>query len=258
MNIVNTPSLVETQRLFWASMGDAETDLPKCIYSDDKFSSTQRIAVYKTNARSLHISVLKDAFPICRKILGDNYFVQISKVYFKSNPSISFDLNQYGETFSEFLDELIISRPELADYQYLGDLARLEWKIQSAYFSKEDIELDLNKLEKLCRDSSDSMRFHLQPSVSIISAEYPVLKIWTAHQDNKMSGQQNFQCEQEKICVYRKGVEIKAESIDTQTYCLLTAIKNEKCLSEIADHFDSSELLNSSLAMALQKKWLSV
>ena len=255
---MNMPSLADTQQLFWSSLTHNRDDVISQITSDDRFHAEQRIEVYRTTARSLHVSVLNDAFPVCRKILGENYFTQIAKIYFKDNPSKSEDLNQYGKTFPDFCEGLIRTREELSEYVYLGDLAHLEWMMQEAYFSCNSVKLDLEAFEMRCRKDPQSLVLSLQKNVSIMSSEYPVLTIWNAHQNVQDCHQQFFLNEYEYSCIHRNGYKVIADYIDTPTFHLLSAINENKSLYEITSLFNESELLNSSLAFCLQKGWLLV
>lgn len=256
--MISMPSLAETQRKFWSSLNHYSDDVLSEIYGDGIFASEQRMEVYRMTAISLRISVLKDVFPVCEKILGEKYFSQIAKFYFKDNPSINPDLNQYGESFPEFCDRLITERNELKDFAYIGDLARLEWRIQKAYFSKDNLEFDIKCFEKKCHKDAGSIILSLQPNVFILKSAFPVLKIWNAHQDVENLDQQHFLHDQENVCIYRDKYKVTAENIDQLTYCLLSAINEKKSLSEISALFENSEQLNPTLALSLQKGWLLV
>ena len=124
--------LAKLQNEFWAALTGSSDAVLTSICSEGELKPSARVEIYCTNVRSLHVSVLMSVYPVCEKILGSDYFKQIARKYLKQNPSSSVDLNEYGDQFPIFLKQLIEQRSELADFQYLADLAQLEWMIQEA------------------------------------------------------------------------------------------------------------------------------
>lgn len=256
--VMNFMSLANVQKQFWHSLNCSENKIHRSINEDDEFNSLARIDVYRTTARSIHVSVLANVFPVCKQILGHDYFSLIAKKYFHAHPSLSADLNDYGDQFPIYLAELIAARDELKDYLYLSDLAQLEWYIQKSHYSSDNKDLNIESINQQCESQGGHIIFSLQASVYFLKADYPIAEIWQLHQsDNPID---NFQISLQKdyICIYRDEYEVKILTINQHIYTLLLAIKQGNSLMVIAELFDSSEVLNSALSFIVARNWLLV
>jgi len=221
-------------------------------------NAVDRINVYRTTARSLHVSVLESVYPVCEKILGKDYFKFIAKKYFVNHPSLSPDLNDYGEQFPEFLSKLLDSRNELKGFEYLPDLAALEWCIQKSYYSGDDAPLDIQRFQQQCEQYGGDVKFSLASGVFLLETDYPVREIWSLHQQQADSIAIEMPQRGEKICIYRENYEVKLEKIDEYSCRLMLAIKKNSTLSGIADSFESSDQLNAALSFVMSKQWLRI
>jgi hypothetical protein len=80
----------------------------------------QQLSIYQNNVRGALQTSLAQVYPVCRKILGENYFKQLASVYIKKYPSTCHDLNLYGESFSGFIHLQCQQLNELKDLPYLN------------------------------------------------------------------------------------------------------------------------------------------
>jgi hypothetical protein len=248
--------LAKLQKEFWAALTHSDVAVLTSISNDGKLKPPERIDIYRTNVRTLHVSVLMSVFPVCGKILGTDYFKQAAKKYFKENPSRSVDLNQYGHEFPIFLKRLIAQRPELADFQYLADLARLEWQIQEVYFSADNVKLNMVEFQNACGKKAGEMNFSLQASVSILDSQYPIAELWEMHQSDDAEDESMLASEHEFLCVFRNEYQVSLRKINQDLFNLMAAIKDEKTLTEIAELFVDGHRLNSALEQLIKNEWL--
>ncbi len=114
-----------------------ETGVLELFPSGEKRTPQKQISIYRQTVRSNLYGALKDTFPACCKVVGEDYFKQISADYFHKFPPDEPDLNQYGDKFESYLEELIKVRPEAKPLFYLPELARLEWEWYLLNFKKE-------------------------------------------------------------------------------------------------------------------------
>lgn len=253
---MNSQSLADIQGIFWDALKKSDMNITAIINGDETFTPQQRMEVYRNNARSLHASVLADVYAIGEKVLGNDYFKQLTKNYFSKYPSRCADLNQYGKDFPRYLERMSLLRPELNEYQYLSDLAMFEWNIQKSHFSADNVNLQLQEFQQVCLQDGGDAVFSLQPSVSIMASKYPVAQLWEMHQGDEENEMVEFSLEQNYLCIFRKEFEVLYEYISADQYLLLNAIKNRKSLSEIAEFFIESERLNEALETILIKQWI--
>lgn len=149
----------------------------------------QQLAIYQNNVRGALQNSLAQVYPVCRKILGKNYFSQFASVYIKQNPSKHYDLNGYGEYFSAFVKAQCQQLSELNDFSYLSDLAQLEWFYQQVYYAEEDKVFDFSAFALLTEQQQATSIFQLTPYLNFVSSNYPILSIWQLNQGDSNTDQ---------------------------------------------------------------------
>ena len=253
----NTPiSLAELQKQFWSSSRKHKNEIYSWIANDSDFQPKQRMDVYRTTARSAHVSTLMDAFPVCRAILGDDYFKLLAKSYFMQTPSFSEDMNKYGDSFPGHIAMLIGQRNELKDFVYLVDLARLEWEYQKAYFASDTVIFDVGGFQDKCRRFGDRTVLKQQPGINFMSSCFRVYEIWEMHRENKLEQQSVTAKARQYMCIYKKDYQVVVEKVHADVYELLIQVQQEKSLAEIANSFQDRYDLNAALTKAINNQWL--
>lgn len=206
----------------------------------------QQLAIYQNNVRGALQSSLAQVYPVCQKILGDNYFKQLARVYIKHHPSKHPDLNHYGESFSNFLSSQYQQRDELNDFPYLSDLARLEWLYQSVYYAAQGSVFDFSAFARLTEQQQAQSTFQIAPCLEFMTSGYPVVSIWQINQhDSTLS--QSLELHSESYCIFRNNNQIELVVIDADAYNLLVLVSAGKSLTELTalDHGNKlAELIN--------------
>ncbi len=173
------------QHAFWSSIKQRRTE-PGCmelVREDGKISPDQRVDIYRTTMREAHVRALATTYSSCEKILGNRYFKQLAIRYYYGNPASHPDLNRYGESFPDFVQDFIGTHQELAEYPYLPDLARLEWLYAQAWYAKEDPAFDFERLATLDENEYRTLRFVLGAPVATLKSAYPIDELWKAQQE---------------------------------------------------------------------------
>ena len=250
-------SLTELQAQFWSSTRNQTGEIYPLIRSDFGFLAKQRMDVYRTTARSAHVSALMDSYLVCRAILGDDYFKQIAKLYFVQTPSRSADMNEYGDSFPGFIAQLYNQREELRDYYYLIDLARLEWEYQKTYFTADVVTFDIEVFQDNCERLGGEATLALQPCISLMSSSYQIFEIWQMHRSGNIQTKINTARYRQHLCIYKQDHAVIVDKIDLDVYALLVSVRQNKSLSEIAELFDGRYDLNTALTVAVEKQWLA-
>lgn len=251
------PSLTELQAQFWSSTRNQIGEIYPLIRSNLGFLPQQRMDVYRTTARSAHVSALMDSYPVCRAILGDDYFKQAAELYIVQTPSRSADMNEYGDSFPGFIAQLYDQREELRDYYYLIDLARLEWEYQKIYFAADAVTFDVEIFQRDCERLGGNTVLALQPCVSLMSSSSRIFEIWDMHRSDNVRARINAVRSRQHLCIYKKDYAVVVDKIDPGVYALLVSVRLSKSLSEIAELFDGRYDLNNALTTAMEKQWLA-
>lgn len=175
------PSLLQVQREFAEQLNVPPLpDSPSEIFRGDARMVRDRLAIYRGNVSANQSKALRGAYPVVAKIVGDEFFDGLAREYGRDTPSISGDLNEFGERFAEFLR----SFPHVAALPYLQDVARLEWRVHRAFYAADKDKLDAARLSQVAPDAQATLRFHLHPACAILHCEFPLARIWEIHQDD--------------------------------------------------------------------------
>ncbi len=125
-----------------------------------------RLNIYRNNVFGNFVGVLEMIFPATKKFLGQKEFIKIAENYCVKNPSISGNLNSFGDNFPKFL------KVEVAD------LARLELALHHCYYVAEVKDFDIKKFQKLAPEKLFDLRFELDPSCFLIESKFMIYNIW--------------------------------------------------------------------------------
>ena len=90
-------------------------------------SSAQRLEVYRNNAWQFFLAALERTYPVTQRRVGADFFRQLAREYRAQHPSQHGDLHWIGEAFPAWLADRMTG----TGYEWLADLARLEWACET-------------------------------------------------------------------------------------------------------------------------------
>lgn len=167
-------SLRELQQAFADGLLATDGRAPACALAGD---GAARFAIYRRAMFANYHNALAATYPAVQRLLGASRFRAATGAYVRAHPSRGGDLNVYGDTFGDFLDE---GAAELG-LPYLPDVARLEWAIDEASRATDfdrAPEALLAALSGVPASRLPSVRLRLAPSCRLLESIYPVLRIW--------------------------------------------------------------------------------
>ncbi|UTH72591.1 DNA-binding domain-containing protein [Chromobacterium sp. IIBBL 290-4] len=177
------------------------------------------LAVYRNNYRVGLIDSLAHSHPVCRQLVGEEFFTALAREYVKSHASDSGNLHRYGERFADFIAGFEPCR----DLPYLADVARLEWLAHRAYYAADAEPLDGAALASLAPEQWAALIFTPMPGVALCRADSPALSIWLAHrQDAPLDG--ILQRPAENALIHRQQGEVQAAPISASRYAFYRAL----------------------------------
>ena len=104
-------------------------------FCDSVLSDDKKVAVYSNNYRGAHRLALQNIYLTVQHYLDTNIFSALAVVYVQHFPPTHWDLNIYGEGFSELLAAQTQSvKAKAADWALLATLARIEYAISHVYY----------------------------------------------------------------------------------------------------------------------------
>ncbi|OGA16241.1 MAG: hypothetical protein A3H32_07710 [Betaproteobacteria bacterium RIFCSPLOWO2_02_FULL_63_19] len=175
------PSLHELQARFAAALNDAKQTQPATrLFSGPRAMTLARLAIYRGNVHGNRANALAGAYPIARKIVGDEFFDAMAREYARGHRSRCGDLNEYGEYFPDF----VAAFPHTADLPYLPDVVRMEWLAHRAYYAADPAPFDASALAGLPTERYGGLRPRLAGGCALLESAWPLGRIWTLHQDD--------------------------------------------------------------------------
>lgn len=209
-----------------------ENDFIASLVPSLKLQPEQQLAIYQTNMRSALQNTLAQIYPVCRKIVGENYFKQLARQYINEQPSKNANLNCYGENLSSLIKMQCQQRDELTDFSYLSDLAQLEWFYHALYYAAEGERFDLALFSQLSPEQQESCSFLLAPQLRFIKSEHPILSIWQMNQSEELPS--SVPNKAENGCIFREHNQLKIIVIDDDIYQLLESIAAGHTLTQLS------------------------
>lgn len=222
-------------------------------------SEEKQLSIYKSNINGAYQKVLGQIYPACLNILGEGYFNQLCRAYRFKHPSTDSDLNNYGKFFSGFIKEQYNLHDELNDFEYLTDLALLEWLWHASFYADNDTSFAFDKLAKVNLSEQDKLIFILSYSFSLHSSIYPVLDIWKANTSNVKEKQEFSMPESETyFCISRVKLFPEITLLSKYQYGVLKSISNGLSLTQLTGlDFTAADDFQSELMRFIQNGWVT-
>ncbi|MEW8030431.1 MAG: DNA-binding domain-containing protein [Candidatus Thiodiazotropha sp.] len=192
----------------------------------------QRFNVYRNNFIVLNGDALADMYPVIKRLLGDEAFRMLATAYVREYPPMDRALLLYGERFPEFLTAV----PELSELPYLADVAKLEYAWTAAYHADDATPLEQQQIARLSPDESENLRLKPHPSMHCIDSGYPIYRIWSANQSNRVDETVSLDEGGSQIVVIRPGVEVEIREVTPGALTFLQRLASADTIAEAYTH----------------------
>lgn len=169
----------ELERRFAAALREPGLPVPEGVRALPGQSPAWRFAVYRNNVHVGLTDALAARFPVCRALVGDDFFRAMARIHAGLHPPRSPLMMLYGDGFADFIDKF----PPAAPVPYLGDMARLEAARTRAYHAADAVPLPAAAFAGLAPDALPYVRLGFHPSLELVASRFPVVSIWRHHQD---------------------------------------------------------------------------
>lgn len=166
--------LAERLDEFASALLDPGLEMPAGLLGPDGEPSARRYAVYRNNVFVGLTDALRARFPCVVKLVGNEFFAAMARVFAAGAHPNSPVLLHYGAEFPDF----IASFPPAASLPYLADVARIELAATEAYHEREAQPLTPGALAGVPPDQTPMLRFQLHPSVRLVRSPFPAFTIW--------------------------------------------------------------------------------
>ncbi|MCI5058564.1 MAG: DNA-binding domain-containing protein [Flavobacteriales bacterium] len=234
--------LLEYQKAFYKAIFTNEPMvLQNTIGEIDAFN--ERFKIYSNNIFASLKNVLKDDFPISKRVLGEQKFNQASFEFVRNFPPTSGCLLNYGEKFPRFLG---IFFPTIL---YLQDIAQIEWAKKEIYYKSNSCPLDPMVLSSIPSDEYTDLTFEFPEATFFFESVFSLQEIWEDPEKEK-----NLKLTPSYSLIIRPRYKIQHYWLSEEEFSFLKALYEKKTLGEAYERaaelnpkFDLSKTLESAL-----------
>ena len=170
--------LAQLQRAFVDAIFCDHAPIPAAIRSSSGSAHVSRFGVYRNNVIASLINAVAARYPVVRKLLWEDAFNRVARLYVTAEPPPSPVLLEYGEGFPQFLRSV----GEGTSVYYLADVAELEAARTRAYHAADATPLSRDAFGALAPEHTPDLRVTLHPSMQLLKSRFPVVSIWEANQ----------------------------------------------------------------------------
>jgi len=185
----------------------ADRPIPRGITAHDAAVPARRFAVYRNNVMVGLGKALKSRFPVVEKIVGEEFFTAMARVFVTEQPPRSPVLATYGDGFAEFLAAFEPAR----ELPYLADVARLEAARTRSYHAADVTPVDAEQFAALDNNTVGDVRIEMHPATEIVRSPYPIVTIWAMNSgERELAPITDWRGEDALVCRPHLEVDVRA------------------------------------------------
>jgi hypothetical protein len=165
---------------FATALVDPAEVVPAGVNGRRAIPDSRRFAVYRNNVHVGLVEALAKRYPVVARLVGDDFFRGMARVYVGARKPASPLLIHYGADFPDFIADF----GPAASIPYLADVARLESAWLEAYHAADAGPLDIATLVALPPERLPGLRLRAHPATRLVISRFPVGSIWSAHRSD--------------------------------------------------------------------------
>lgn len=163
-----------------------------------------RFRIYRNNFYHGLSRQLAEAYPVVRRLVGDEFFFATAREYLAAHAPRTRSLALFGGEFPGFLEGF----PPAASLAYLPDLARLERARLEALHAADAAPLAPAALAEQGQALAEA-RFVAHPATRIVTSDYPIVDLWRANQPEVDPRRRSFEAVGQSALVTRPQLRVE-------------------------------------------------
>jgi hypothetical protein len=211
----------DRQADFARALLDPHKPAPAGLVGPDGRPSEMRFAVYRNNVVVGLIEILKAAYPVVHRLVGEEFFAAMARLYVMAEPPASPIMLDYGAGFPGFIG---CFEPAAA-LAYLPDVARLERAWVETYHAAEASPLPPWALGQVPPGDIPTIRLVLHPSVRIVRSVFPIVGIWQANIDGNDLGSVDLDEGGDDALIVRPEAEVEVRRLPAGAATFMEALQ---------------------------------
>jgi hypothetical protein len=219
--------LADRQRAFAGAVLNPGLPGPAGGVDPDGRACPKRFGVYRNNVIAGLIEAVQGSFPAVCRLVGEEYFRAMVRLYVTSRPPRSPVLLEYGADFPAF----VAGFESTAALPYLAEVARIERAWLEAYHAAEAPPLDPAALAAIAPQRVGELRFTLHPSLRVVRCRWPALTIWRMNVADGVPGAVDLSAGGEDVLVVRPAADVEVRALPAGGARLLSALSRGRRLA---------------------------
>jgi hypothetical protein len=195
-----------------------EPDEPPPAAIDASRRQASRFDVYRNNVVVSLINALASRYPVVRRLLWDEGFNTVARLYIEQAPPRSPVLLEYGDGFPAFVRNFGMCPAR----DYVADVAELETARVRAYHAPDVVALNSQAFAGLEAAELARLRVVFHPSVTLLKSRFPIVTIWEAQQAD--GGGYLREWKQESALIARPQLDVEVSRLPAGSYEFLSAL----------------------------------
>lgn len=163
-----------SQTDFRQALLDPALAVPEGLLDPVGRQAGKRFDVYRNNVVVSLTNALAEAFPVIRKLLGENNFGILAGHFVRAHPPASPLIAYYGAELPDFLEEF----EPVQSLGYLPDVARLELGLRASYHAADSVAIEPAALQEIPGEVLPDCKLALSPAVQLLRSRWPIGAIW--------------------------------------------------------------------------------
>ncbi len=222
--------LAQFETSFADALLNADQPIPCGVTAHNAAVPARRFAVYRNNVVAGLGKTLKSRFPVVEKIVGEEFFAAMARVFVKVQPPRSPLLATYGDDFPDFIATFEPAR----GLPYLADAARLEATRTRSYHAADVTPVGAEHFATLDCHTVEVIRVDMHPSIGIVRSAYPIVTIWAMNSgEEELAPIENWRGED--ALVSRPYLEVQIRALPPGGAAFLLALAAGRPLGQAAE-----------------------
>ncbi|MBI5450276.1 MAG: putative DNA-binding domain-containing protein [Gammaproteobacteria bacterium] len=247
-------SLPELQRQFASAIVDAHAAAQHESLWHDTLLNPGRLTAYRNNFRINIEDALAAIYPVVRRLVGDEFFAAMTRIYAGHAPSRSGNIHHFGAHLPEFLRGFAPTRP----LPYLPDVARLELAYHQAFHAGAGAPLSDVQQQRIAAGGYADLMFTMQPALRLLRSDYPALRIWLANRaDSDEVPTIDLNAGGDRLLIYRHLDEVEITRLDEPHYRLLALLAAGHRVGTLLNAVSGPSAISRVIQFGLQRQLFS-
>lgn len=231
------PHETHSQGAFAEAVLRANRGLPAGVTSHSAKAPTRRFNVYRNNFYASLIDVLAGRFSVVQRLVGEDFFRAMTRVYVEQDPPRSAMILAYGGGFADFLSGF----PPVADVPYLPDIARLEWARHQAYHAADATPLSAEDFVAIPGERVAALKLTLHPSLMVVASAHPIVSIWETNMFDDEVRPVGPNAGPEDAMIARPEMTVEVRRLPPGAPAFINALRDGQTLGEAAARAGASD-----------------